>query len=111
MTEPMLMLTIVLIFLVGLTPPLCSLWVLRRADARLQIRLSLLAESVATRQLRQLNRPSDLHYIQGFGYIVGNIACRYNARSPHIRCAVNPTGPCSECSQYEPTPDDTNSSH
>ena len=108
MTDFMVMLTIFLIFLVGLTPPLYSLWVLRRADNRVQIRLSQFAESVSTRRPWQFEAPADLHYVEGFGYAIGNIACRYNARSPHIRCAVNPMGPCSECNQYEPTPDDAN---
>lgn len=28
--------------------------------------------------------------------------CKYNADSAFLRCAVNPSGPCSECNQYEP---------
>lgn len=31
---------------------------------------------------------------------LGNINCKYNARSPHIRCAVNPNGPCEWCKDY-----------
>ena len=27
--------------------------------------------------------------------------CAFNARSPHIRCAVNPSGPCEGCIHYE----------
>ncbi|MDY7023179.1 MAG: DUF6464 family protein [Cyanobacteriota bacterium] len=27
--------------------------------------------------------------------------CKYNAESAFLRCAVNPSGPCSECNQYE----------
>ncbi|MGB3493369.1 MAG: DUF6464 family protein [Elainellaceae cyanobacterium] len=95
-----------LIFLVGLTPPLYSLWMLRRANIRMQIRLSRRTESATTQRLYPINTPSDLYYVHGFGSVIGNIACQYNARSPHIRCAVNPIGPCSECSQYKPTPDD-----
>lgn len=101
------MLIILLILLVGLTPSLCSLWLLRRADSRAQSRLSYITETVATRRLLNRDNPPELHYIQGFGYVIGNISCRYNARSPYIRCAVNPAGPCSECSQYEPTRDDS----
>ena len=28
--------------------------------------------------------------------------CRFNAHSAFLRCAVNPSGPCSECNDYEP---------
>src|SRR5690348_6653839 len=34
--------------------------------------------------------------------VIGDIACRNNARSPYIRCAVNPSGPCKNCQSYEP---------
>jgi Family of unknown function (DUF6464) len=34
-------------------------------------------------------------------YFVGNVNCRFNAHSPYIRCAVNPSGPCEDCSHYE----------
>jgi hypothetical protein len=32
---------------------------------------------------------------------IGNINCVNNARSPHLQCAVNPTGNCSDCSHFE----------
>ncbi|WP_040483598.1 DUF6464 family protein [Lyngbya aestuarii] len=28
--------------------------------------------------------------------------CKYNAGSAFLRCAVNPSGPCSECNHYAP---------
>jgi Family of unknown function (DUF6464) len=28
--------------------------------------------------------------------------CQYNADSAFLLCAVNPSGPCSTCSHYEP---------
>lgn len=28
--------------------------------------------------------------------------CKYNANSAFLLCAVNPSGPCSNCSMYEP---------
>ena len=33
---------------------------------------------------------------------LGNPDCVYSARSPYIRCIVNPVGPCEGCSQFEP---------
>jgi hypothetical protein len=31
---------------------------------------------------------------------IGNANCKYNARSPHLRCAINPDGPCEGCPSY-----------
>lgn len=33
---------------------------------------------------------------------IGDSSCNYNAHSPYIRCAVNPDGPCDNCTYYEP---------
>lgn len=33
--------------------------------------------------------------------IIGNILCAHNARSPHLRCAINPCGPCNGCTDFE----------
>ncbi len=30
------------------------------------------------------------------------ITCKYNAHSAFLLCAVNPSGPCSECDHYDP---------
>ncbi|MGK7900816.1 MAG: DUF6464 family protein [Hormoscilla sp.] len=47
--------------------------------------------------------PSEHHYIEGIGLLIGDVSCYYNARSAYIRCAVNPEGPCENCPHYEPT--------
>ncbi|MDX2239147.1 MAG: DUF6464 family protein [Leptolyngbyaceae cyanobacterium bins.302] len=53
-------------------------------------------------QLLQPYLPSqDYHYVEGLGYMVGDLSCQFNARSPYLRCAVNPSGPCQGCSSYE----------
>lgn len=44
----------------------------------------------------------DRYYLEGVGYLVGDISCRFNARSCYLRCAVNPQGPCQDCRHYEP---------
>jgi len=31
---------------------------------------------------------------------IGDGTCQYNARSPLLRCAVNPVGPCAGCVDY-----------
>ncbi|NDJ20987.1 hypothetical protein GS682_04870 [Nostoc sp. B(2019)] len=32
---------------------------------------------------------------------IGDTTCKFNARSPLIRCAINPSGPCEGCGYYE----------
>lgn len=32
---------------------------------------------------------------------IGDCLCKYNARSPYLRCAVNPSGPCDGCKSFE----------
>jgi hypothetical protein len=32
---------------------------------------------------------------------IGDVSCRFNARSELIRCAVNPSGPCQNCHFFE----------
>lgn len=34
-------------------------------------------------------------------WVIGDINCRFNARSEILRCAVNPEGPCQGCRYYE----------
>ena len=36
------------------------------------------------------------------GWVIGDPACRFNAHSPLLRCAVLPDGPCERCAHYEP---------
>lgn len=31
---------------------------------------------------------------------IGNPECKYNARSPYLRCAINPDGDCQNCLHY-----------
>ncbi len=37
-------------------------------------------------------------------YFIGDTSCLYNAHSPYMRCAVNPSGPCKNCSHYQQKP-------
>ena len=34
------------------------------------------------------------------GQIIGDPTCCFNAHSPLLRCAVNPSGPCEGCGEY-----------
>ena len=33
-------------------------------------------------------------------WVIGDPSCHFNARSPLLRCAVLPEGPCERCSHY-----------
>ena len=46
-------------------------------------------------------RPADARP-WGQGWVIGDAQCRYNARSPLLRCAVLPAGPCERCDHFEP---------
>jgi hypothetical protein len=32
---------------------------------------------------------------------IGDVTCKWNARSPYLRCAINPSGECQGCKDYE----------
>lgn len=49
---------------------------------------------------KRIPRDPEEQYIEGVGYIIGNVSCKYNARSPYMRCAVNPSGLCEGCRDY-----------
>lgn len=44
-----------------------------------------------------------LSWFGSMGYL-GDTSCQFNAHSPFIRCAVNPSGPCQNCTYYETSP-------
>lgn len=93
------------IFAVGLMPPLLSVWMMRRSEARTRARLTE-ATTVTTR-MRTRERCTtplfpDRYYLEGVGYLIGDISCQFNARSGYLRCTVNPQGPCQDCRHYEP---------
>ncbi|MEA5465775.1 DUF6464 family protein [Leptothoe sp. PORK10 BA2] len=93
---------VVFLILVGLLPPALSLWATYRAERRVIERFDLVVESGRYAPVTPWRRRHpDEHYVDGLGLVIGDITCQLNARSPHIRCAVNPTGPCDGCRSYE----------
>ncbi|MBN3948714.1 MAG: hypothetical protein HWQ38_20530 [Nostoc sp. NMS7] len=98
------MLKTLLVIAVGFLPSLISLWVIRKTHLRSRLRLRQAAMNFPSVQGRQNLRlvESDRYYLQGVGYLIGDISCKFNARSGYIRCAVNPDGPCNGCRHYEP---------
>jgi hypothetical protein len=92
------MLDIAIILLLGIAPPILSLWMLHRAQVKYR-QLNAIEAPIEGR-LKALP-PADMTCIEGYGYVIGKVSCKYNARSPYIRCAVNPNGPCEGCRHYE----------
>jgi hypothetical protein len=52
-------------------------------------------------QVKTERRPADARP-WGEGWVIGDPRCRYNARSPLLRCAVLPEGPCERCVHFSP---------
>ncbi|WP_199333536.1 DUF6464 family protein [Oculatella sp. FACHB-28] len=102
MSNQKAVLVALLILILGLTPSLFSIWVMRRVDTQAQERLRLALPSTTNRGLPNFHLAPDQHYVEGIGYIIGDITCQFNARSSYIRCAVNPIGPCQDCLHYRP---------
>lgn len=97
------MLVIFLIFAVGLTPAIVSaVMAVRSERADKQHEPFAAPSGLAQGMLKLLDGDQDLHYVDGMGYMIGDITCDLNARSPYLRCAVNPMGPCDGCSAYAP---------
>lgn len=96
------MVVVVFLIVIGLLPPLLSVWATYRAERRIVDRFDLAIESAHYPTIspwRQRN--PDERYIDGIGLVIGDITCQLNARSAYIRCAVNPIGPCEGCRAYE----------
>jgi hypothetical protein len=93
---------IVLIVLISLSPTLVYWLISPTVKQRWQSRLrrSRLATAYQDREDGLAGfRSSDLEFDR---YFIGNANCNFNAHSPYIRCAVNPSGPCEDCPHYEP---------
>ena len=97
------MLVIVLIFVIGLAPAVISAYLSVRADQNeKRHELATVPTALGQNMLKLLDGNADLHYVDGTGYMIGDITCDLNARSPYLRCAMNPMGPCDGCSTYAP---------
>jgi hypothetical protein len=96
------MLSVLLILAIALLPALLAFLLRHRLELQAQERLQAAMAAAERQQLQSLLRlPPDYQYVEGVGALIGDFTCVYNARSPHIRCAVNPIGPCETCRLYE----------
>lgn len=98
------MLRTLLLITIGFLPSLFSLWVIHKTQVRIRSRLRQAASQAYRARIQQSLRPveGDRYYLEGVGFLIGDISCKFNARSGYIRCAVNPDGPCQGCRYYEP---------
>lgn len=109
---------ILLVVFLGLMPPTAlSVWMIYKVEGSKQQRVVSQMEISTQAMMRSPvveqpslempppvpQLPSEHHYIEGVGLLIGDVSCYYNARSAYIRCAVNPEGPCENCPHYEPT--------
>jgi len=95
---------IVFILFVGLLPAGLHLLVTLFLRDPFETEIRLATDRVARDRLRRVTRRPrnpDEHYVEGMGLVIGDITCQLNARSPFIRCATNPFGPCEGCRDYE----------
>ncbi len=98
------MLRTLLVIAIGLLPSFFSLWLMRKTQARTRLylrRVTIIPNRDLVQQNTRLEPSSDRYYLEGVGYLIGDISCRFNARSGYLRCAVNPGGPCEACRYYE----------
>ncbi|BAZ07980.1 DUF6464 family protein [Calothrix sp. NIES-3974] len=101
-----------LVLVVGLIPPLFSILAIRKSQMRMRNRMRRIASTFPNNSRLRHNSSElaptlhrldgDRYYLEGVGYLIGDITCEYNARSGYIRCAVNPNGPCEGCRCYQP---------
>ncbi|MEO0535998.1 MAG: DUF6464 family protein [Cyanobacteria bacterium P01_A01_bin.123] len=95
------MITVLMIFAVGFSPAIASWLISRRNDRQTQTQITLAMEAATRRRFSTIvTRLPNSQMIEGVGTIVGDISCEFNARSPYLRCAINPCGPCDGCRHY-----------
>lgn len=89
---------------VGFLPSLFSLWIIRKTRSLTRSRIRQAAINLPRGRVRYDNRLEvrERYYLDGVGYLIGDISCQYNARSGYLRCAINPSGSCEGCPHYEP---------
>lgn len=97
------MLETTFIILIGLIPGmLSSYFVTTRIQKYSRSRRQATLQAPSPAALHSFLQAQDYHYVEGLGYMVGDLSCQLNARSAYLRCAVNPSGPCKGCPHYEP---------
>ena len=101
-----------LILTLSILPSLVYLLIFQKAKKRWQARLRR-AQTLTAHQYYRERLHHDLYSYsrQSYSsrdrrrpvtkYFIGDTTCIYNARSPYIRCAIAPEGPCDNCLHYQ----------
>ncbi|PZO20326.1 MAG: hypothetical protein DCF25_06760 [Leptolyngbya foveolarum] len=94
---------IALILAVGLAPAVFSVLVGFYARRRVQQSIHISTDRVTSDRFNRFRTrySPEAHFVEGMGFVVGDITCQLNALSPYVRCAANPFGPCEGCREYE----------
>ncbi|HHP7230004.1 MAG TPA: DUF6464 family protein [Xenococcaceae cyanobacterium] len=91
---------LVFLLLLSLVPSLGYLLVYRKLKQQWEARLERVRWIAHHQRIGTNSYPLEEGLELAVSYI-GDISCRYNARSPYIRCAVNPCGSCQDCPYYQ----------
>ncbi|MEB3293605.1 MAG: DUF6464 family protein [Synechococcales bacterium] len=91
------MIEVSLVVVLGLIPFLFSLFSMRKLEREAEERLQSAIAIAHRRQLRRLLHHHPVEVVMA----IGDTTCRNNALSSHLRCAINPLGPCETCRFYE----------
>ena len=55
--------------------------------------------ATVTLQVKAQRQPPDARWWNG-RWVIGDPSCHFNARTPLLRCAVLPEGPCGDCAHF-----------
>jgi len=76
-----------------------SFLVLQRSH-RYQLRAGLYKLACVSLQVKAEAQPHDARWWNN-QWVIGDPSCHFNARSPLLRCAVFPDGPCDRCTHFK----------
>jgi Family of unknown function (DUF6464) len=92
--------TLIIVIVITLLLLICS-WLSYRQRLRWRNRrLTMTETSFDRRFYKRIAKDPEEQYVEGIGIVIGDLSCTYNARSPYIRCAINPDGLCQDCRHY-----------
>jgi Family of unknown function (DUF6464) len=93
--------TLIIVIVITLLLLMCS-WLSYRQRLRWRNRrLTMTETSFDRRFYKRIAKDPEEQYVEGIGIVIGDLSCSYNARSPYIRCAINPDGLCQDCRHYQ----------
>jgi Family of unknown function (DUF6464) len=92
--------TLIIVIVITLLLLICS-WLSHHQRLRSRSRRLTMTESSFDRRFyKRIAKDPEEQYVEGIGIVIGDLSCTYNARSPYIRCAINPDGLCQDCRHY-----------